>query len=304
MRPCHKSLLVALRLWSAWSATWRCARRTRPPWETLEPSPAWSTCSSKPTRMPRNHPPSRLTRYMKTLVIIWRNNLCVLGMLGKGIVNNWRFPVCLGNICSWHVAPQDGVRMEEIVEGCTGALHILARDPTNRAEIANLQTIPLFVQVLKETQVLTTPAKISFSLRSSCTSNSFPTCLTYCYFSWESPIICIHLPTLLGFFGGLPLFDPFSHWTPDLWFLLIFLFLTLFRKPWMIDIYSVNTWEKPLNFAWANKGVGLHTAVRNETRVRQKKIKSCSFFEPHHQNFVFLWLESTWNVLNTVIPNF
>lgn len=37
--------------------------------------------------------------------------------------------------------------MEEIVEGCTGALHILARDPTNRDEIANLDTIPLFVQV-------------------------------------------------------------------------------------------------------------------------------------------------------------
>lgn len=42
--------------------------------------------------------------------------------------------------------------MEEIVEGCTGALHILARDPVNRAEIANLQTIPLFVQVNKETE--------------------------------------------------------------------------------------------------------------------------------------------------------
>uniref|UniRef100_A0A3B3VF33 Junction plakoglobin a n=1 Tax=Poecilia latipinna TaxID=48699 RepID=A0A3B3VF33_9TELE len=43
---------------------------------------------------------------------------------------------------------QDGVRMEEIVEGCTGALHILARDPTNRAQIATLDTIPLFVQLL------------------------------------------------------------------------------------------------------------------------------------------------------------
>lgn len=43
---------------------------------------------------------------------------------------------------------QDGVRMEEIVEGCTGALHILARDPINRAEIANLQTVALFVQLL------------------------------------------------------------------------------------------------------------------------------------------------------------
>ncbi|KAM9315220.1 junction plakoglobin-like isoform 1-T2 [Pholidichthys leucotaenia] len=43
---------------------------------------------------------------------------------------------------------QDGVRMEEIVEGCTGALHILARDPVNRVQIANLETIPLFVQLL------------------------------------------------------------------------------------------------------------------------------------------------------------
>lgn len=42
---------------------------------------------------------------------------------------------------------QDGVRMEEIVEGCTGALHIMARDPINRGEIASMQTIPLFVQV-------------------------------------------------------------------------------------------------------------------------------------------------------------
>ncbi|KAK3533536.1 hypothetical protein QTP70_023322, partial [Hemibagrus guttatus] len=43
---------------------------------------------------------------------------------------------------------QDGVRMEEIVEGCTGALHILARDPANRAMITDLSTIPLFVQLL------------------------------------------------------------------------------------------------------------------------------------------------------------
>ncbi|XP_043530657.1 junction plakoglobin-like [Chiloscyllium plagiosum] len=42
----------------------------------------------------------------------------------------------------------DGVRMDEIVEGCTGALHILARDPSNRAEITRLNTIPLFVQLL------------------------------------------------------------------------------------------------------------------------------------------------------------
>ncbi|KAF6094412.1 junction plakoglobin [Phyllostomus discolor] len=42
----------------------------------------------------------------------------------------------------------DGVRMEEIEEGCTGALHILARDPMNRMEIFRLNTIPLFVQLL------------------------------------------------------------------------------------------------------------------------------------------------------------
>uniref|UniRef100_A0A8C1TKA0 Junction plakoglobin-like n=1 Tax=Cyprinus carpio TaxID=7962 RepID=A0A8C1TKA0_CYPCA len=43
---------------------------------------------------------------------------------------------------------QDGVRMEEIVEGSTGALHIMARDPMNKATIANMDTIPLFVQLL------------------------------------------------------------------------------------------------------------------------------------------------------------
>lgn len=51
--------------------------------------------------------------------------------------------------CNTPMSPvvQDGVRMEEIVEGCTGALHILARDPMNRMEIFRLNTIPLFVQV-------------------------------------------------------------------------------------------------------------------------------------------------------------
>ncbi|KAF7216369.1 junction plakoglobin a [Nothobranchius furzeri] len=43
---------------------------------------------------------------------------------------------------------KDGVKMEEIVEGCTGALHILARDPINREEIAHLDSIPLLVQLL------------------------------------------------------------------------------------------------------------------------------------------------------------
>lgn len=54
----------------------------------------------------------------------------------------------LMNIKSY-VFVQEGVRMEEIVEGCTGALHILARDVHNRIVIRGLNTIPLFVQVSK-----------------------------------------------------------------------------------------------------------------------------------------------------------
>merc|ERR1719211_70468 len=42
----------------------------------------------------------------------------------------------------------DGVRMEEIVEGTVGALHILAREAHNRAIIRGLSVIPIFVQLL------------------------------------------------------------------------------------------------------------------------------------------------------------
>ena len=41
----------------------------------------------------------------------------------------------------------DGVRMEEIVEGTVGALHILAREAHNRAVIRGLNCITLFVEV-------------------------------------------------------------------------------------------------------------------------------------------------------------
>ena len=51
----------------------------------------------------------------------------------------------------------DNVRMEDIVDGCVGALHILAREAHNRAVIRSLHCIPLFVQVqfcvLKELEV-------------------------------------------------------------------------------------------------------------------------------------------------------
>ncbi|EFA10737.2 armadillo segment polarity protein isoform X1 [Tribolium castaneum] len=42
----------------------------------------------------------------------------------------------------------DGVRMEEIVEGTVGALHILARESHNRAIIRQQMVIPIFVQLL------------------------------------------------------------------------------------------------------------------------------------------------------------
>ncbi|XP_046735878.1 armadillo segment polarity protein isoform X2 [Diprion similis] len=42
----------------------------------------------------------------------------------------------------------DGVRMEEIVEGTVGALHILARESHNRAIIRTQTVIPIFVQLL------------------------------------------------------------------------------------------------------------------------------------------------------------
>jgi len=41
----------------------------------------------------------------------------------------------------------DGVRMEEIVEGSVGALHILARESNNRMIIRSQNVIPIFVQV-------------------------------------------------------------------------------------------------------------------------------------------------------------
>jgi hypothetical protein len=43
----------------------------------------------------------------------------------------------------------DGVRMEEVVEGTVGALHILARESHNRAVIRGLSVIPIFVQVME-----------------------------------------------------------------------------------------------------------------------------------------------------------
>ena len=42
----------------------------------------------------------------------------------------------------------DGVRMEEIVEGTVGALHILSKEEYNRQLIRQQNVIPVFVQLL------------------------------------------------------------------------------------------------------------------------------------------------------------
>ncbi|NP_001158477.1 beta-catenin protein [Saccoglossus kowalevskii] len=54
----------------------------------------------------------------------------------------------MGSSSSHQSGFNDGVRMEEIVEGTVGALHILAREAHNRAIIRGLNCIPLFVQLL------------------------------------------------------------------------------------------------------------------------------------------------------------
>lgn len=68
-------------------------------------------------------------------------------------LSSFHLPNALKVLRSLSCSVQDGVRMEEIVEGCTGALHIMARDPINRGEIASMQTIPLFVQVHRLTHL-------------------------------------------------------------------------------------------------------------------------------------------------------
>jgi len=42
----------------------------------------------------------------------------------------------------------DGVRMDEIVEGTVGTLHILAREAQSRSSIRAMKCMPLLVQVM------------------------------------------------------------------------------------------------------------------------------------------------------------
>lgn len=59
---------------------------------------------------------------------------------------SFRFTCCLqGTGGSSSVG--DGVRIEELLEHATAALHILARDKQNRMNIRALSTVPLVVSV-------------------------------------------------------------------------------------------------------------------------------------------------------------
>lgn len=62
------------------------------------------------------------------------------------------FPQQRSSVASTGSQPQgayaDGVRMEEIVEGTVGALHILSKDDYNRQVIRQQNVIPVFVQLL------------------------------------------------------------------------------------------------------------------------------------------------------------
>lgn len=60
----------------------------------------------------------------------------------------------------------DGVRMEEIVEGTVGALHILARDSHNKVLIRQQEVIPTFVALLSsDIENIQVKLKLSLSKR-------------------------------------------------------------------------------------------------------------------------------------------
>jgi hypothetical protein len=56
----------------------------------------------------------------------------------------------------------DGVRMEEIVEGTVGALHMLAKEAHNRAQIRGMNVISIFVQVNLNSPMPTSTSRCSF----------------------------------------------------------------------------------------------------------------------------------------------
>lgn len=69
-------------------------------------------------------------------------------LLSKAYQETQRQRTSIASNGSQAAAYTDGVRMDEIVEGTVGALHILAKDQHNRVIIRSLGVIPTFVQLL------------------------------------------------------------------------------------------------------------------------------------------------------------
>ncbi|RWS30943.1 armadillo-like protein [Leptotrombidium deliense] len=87
---------------------------------------------------PANHAPLRENNAIPRLV----------NLLSKAYQETQRQRSSVASTGSQASAYTDGVKMEEIVEGTVGALHILAKDSHNRAIIRDMSVIPTFVQLL------------------------------------------------------------------------------------------------------------------------------------------------------------
>ncbi|KAH7982811.1 hypothetical protein HPB52_007291 [Rhipicephalus sanguineus] len=109
------------------------------------------------------HPPSRWPLVKAVIGLIRNLALCpanhaplrehgaiprLVQLLHKSYQDTQRQRSSVASNGSQQGAYSDGVRMEEIVEGTVGALHILARETHNRAIIRGLNVIPVFVQLL------------------------------------------------------------------------------------------------------------------------------------------------------------
>lgn len=106
-------------------------------------------------------PPSRLPLIKAVIGLIRNLALCsanhaplrehgAIPHLVQLLFKSYQDPQRRASLTSNNSQVQDvsGVRMEEIVEGTVGALHILARDARNRAIIRGLNVIGVFVQLL------------------------------------------------------------------------------------------------------------------------------------------------------------
>ncbi|XP_015123265.1 armadillo segment polarity protein isoform X1 [Diachasma alloeum] len=108
------------------------------------------------------HPPSRWPLVKAVIGLIRNLALCpanhvplrehgaihhLVRLLGRAFQDTERQRASVTGMGSQQ-AYADGVRMEEIVEGTVGALHILARESHNRAIIRAQSVIPIFVQLL------------------------------------------------------------------------------------------------------------------------------------------------------------